>query len=115
MTKIAYLGEAELGEKHVCVRVTSDGQCELMFECGDHRCIFPCSLSSLINVGLGARSHLASDYGGCALVRTAGGVKIELTPWGQETEYYFVPSTVFANAMAELATVGSMRDKVTLR
>src|SRR4051794_972553 len=79
-------------------RLTGEGRCELALEAEGELQVFPCSLSSLINVGLGARTHLASDFGSCALARKVGGVKITVTPWGEVPRRYLIPLDIYAEA-----------------
>ena len=98
------------------VRLSRQGRCELVVGQTDELHSFPCSLSALINVGLGARTHLASDYGACTLARKPGGVKITVTPWGAEPAQYLVPLTDYAEALARLSEVSSpMAGKISMR
>ena len=113
-SKSALLVETE-DNSTASVRLSRRGQCELVLSSELGKCVFPCSLSALINVGLGARTHLASDYGACALTRTPGGVKIVLTPWGADSAHFLVPMDAYADALGDLSGVpASMKDKVSL-
>ena len=111
--KIALLSDPD-EDSHASVRVTRRGQCELIFRSNESRCTFPISLSSLINVGLGARTHLASDFGACALTKTPGGVKITLTPWGADLLEYLVPMNLYADALDDLTLATIVQKKVSL-
>lgn len=97
------------------VRLGDHGRCELVLEQDDQAVCFPCSLSALINVGLGARTHLASDFGSCTLSRKPGGVKIMMTPWGDTPAAYLVPLSSYADALDCLAEVRSMQSRVSMR
>jgi hypothetical protein len=97
------------------VRLTDHGRCELALgEHDDLRC-FQCSLSALINVGLGAKTHLASDYGSCTLSRQPGGVKITVSEWGGIPFQYLVPLDDYADGLARLSEAQALKSKVSLR
>ena len=97
------------------VRLTHSGRCELGLEAEQKLISFPCSISAMINVGLGARTHLASDVGSCTLSRMPGGVKITMTPWGYGPIDYLVPLDTYADALSELSEVSVLRTRVSLR
>lgn len=97
------------------VRLADHGRCELVLEKEDQAVCFPCSLSALINVGLGARTHLASDYGSCTLSRKPGGVKVLMTPWGDVPVSYLVPLNAYADALDCLSEVQSIQSRVSMR
>ena len=98
------------------VRLTENGRCELALgvEEDDLRC-FPCSLSALINVGLGAKTHLASEFGFCTLSRQPGGVRITVAPWGGIPARYLIPLDDYADGLARLSEAQVIRAKVSLR
>lgn len=110
-----FLGDESGGDSQALIHSTKRGRCELVFISNDGRCTFPCSLSALINVGLGARTHLASDYGACSLTKTPGGVKIALTPWGRDLIQFLVPMDVYAEALDDVTQVVSVKDKISLQ
>lgn len=97
-----------------CARLTGEGRCELALESEGEVRVFQCSLSSLINVGLGARTHLASDFGACALARKPGGVKITVTPWGEVPRKYMVPLDIYAEALTQLSEAEVVQKRVSL-
>ncbi|MEA2553892.1 MAG: hypothetical protein QOJ65_2068 [Fimbriimonadaceae bacterium] len=97
------------------VKLTHGGRCELALENEGESRSFPCSVSALINVGLGARTHLASEYGSCTLSRKPGGVKITMTPWGFGPLQYLVPLDIYAEALARISEARIVQTKVSLR
>ena len=116
MSGIAVLCEGGLDcPGKATVRLTKGGRCELALESEGQDHLFSCSVSGLINVGLGARTHLASDFGACALARKPGGVKITVTPWGDSPILYLIPLDVYAEALQRLAEVRTIQSKVSLR
>jgi hypothetical protein len=115
MVSKVLLGVQSGGESEASVRLTKRGRCELIFERDGNKISFPCSLSALINVGLGARTHLASDFGSCALTCAEHGVKIALTPWGYGYDQYLIPMDVYADALADLSEAHATQSKISLR
>ena len=96
------------------VRLTERGRCELVLEVDEVQQCFQCSLSSLINVGLGAKTHLASEFGSCTLSRQPGGVKISASEWGGIPFQYLLPLNDFADSLSRLAEAQKLSAKVSL-
>lgn len=109
------LGFETRGLGEAAVRMTRRGRCELIFQTDGKRHIFPVALSSLINVGLGARTHLASDFGACTLSRAAGGIKIVVSAWGDVADCYYVPVDMYVEALDDLEKARYAQMKVSLR
>ena len=110
MTDILVLTEpGDGGPGRASVALSRDGQGELAFELeGDeavHR--FPCSMLTLLNVGLGMRAHLASEDGACAVAHEHGRIVFNVKPMRAPTKTYAVTTVSFADKMSEL-----MRSKI---
>lgn len=97
------------------VRLTDHGRCELALGLEEALHCFQCSLSALINVGLGAKTHLASEFGACTLSRQPGGVKITVSQWGGIPSQYLIPLSDFADGLARLADFQKVKSSVSLR
>ena len=116
MSEVALLCVCEEGcQDEAGVRLTDHGQCELTLGSGFDRHSFSCSISALINVGLGARTHLASERAACSLSKTPGGVKVTLTPWGGGPQTLLIPLTDYANALSMLSEMRIFKERITLR
>jgi hypothetical protein len=113
----ATLCEIENGcDGRVTVRLTKEGACELGFYApGDGMHTFQCSLSALIDVGLGAKTHLASHYGACVLAKRPGGVRIEITPWSGGSKVCLVPLDSYADALENISHAEIASDRFSLR
>ncbi len=96
------------------VQLTDHGRCELTLGIQDALHSFQCSLSALINVGLGAKTHLASEFGACTLSRQPGGVKITVSEWGGIPSQYLIPLNDFADGLSSLSEV-HVKSQVSLR
>jgi len=88
----------------------NDGHLHLVFEeDGGETHSLGCSLTALVNVGLGACTHLGWKNGLCKICRVDGGVLVELKGWNGRGVRFTVRLDDYVEAITRMSTTDKQR------
>lgn len=105
MRRTAVLCEGGIGcPGKATVALSGEGHCLLAFHDDDASTVrvFPCPLSTLMDVGLGVRKEITSDHGSCLLSSSSGRILMTVSPIDGTNGMYLSSRDSFADVLMRL-------------